>query len=326
MLAVLGVVAAFLVVGCRGGGGEEAGGPPPATIVSDLPLQGSSRSENESIVNAINLALEQRNNKAGDVQIDYQSKDDATAQAGRWDEATCTENARNAAQNEEIVGWIGPFNSGCGEVQILILNEAGLAMVSPATAALGLTKPSSDPDEPEKYYPTGERNFTRLIVTHDKQARAGALWMHDRGVRSVYILDDQSTGGKNTTNEFEQTARELGMEVLGHEGIDVTFGSLFPSELPEKGQEFVGQYEERFGSGAEAYTANGYEAANVLLDAIDRAYKGDGRVTRAGVVRELLATKNYDGVLGTWSFEEDGDATLTEVTLQKVENGKIEFY
>ena len=394
------IAAVFFAAGCSAGeqSGEESGAP-TATIVSDLPLQGSSQPQNQTIVNAINLALEQRNNKAGDVQINYQPQDDATAQAGQWDEATCTENARNAAQNEEIVGWIGPFNSGCAEVQVPILNEARLAMVSPATAALGLTKPSADPDEPEKYYPTRERNFARLIVTHDKQARAGALWMQDLGVRSVYILDDQSTGGKNTTNEFERTAQESGIEVLGHEGIDlgasdyssfmekiaqsspeaiyfggvaqknagqlvkdkvgagmsnedvifmgpdgindqafldaagdeaegtyVTFGSLFPSELPEKGQEFVRQYEERFGSSAEEYTANGYEAANVLLDAIDRAYKADGIVTRAGVVRELFNTKNYDGVLGTWSFDEDGDTTLTKVSAQRVENGRIEFY
>jgi len=106
----------------------------------------------------------------------------------------------------------------------------------------------------------------------------------------------------------------------------VTFGSLFPSELPEKGQEFVRRYEESFGSGAQEYTANGYEAANVLLDAIDRAYKADGIVTRAGVVRELFNTKNYDGVLGTWSFDGDGDTTLTKVSAQRVEDGKIELY
>jgi branched-chain amino acid transport system substrate-binding protein len=110
------------------------------------------------------------------------------------------------------------------------------------------------------------------------------------------------------------------------DGTYVTYGSLFPSELPEKGQEFVRQYTDRFGSGAKPYTANGYEAANVLLDAIDRAYQNDGEVTRKGVVRELLATQNYDGVLGTWSFDEDGDATLTKVSVEKVENGKFEFY
>jgi branched-chain amino acid transport system substrate-binding protein len=110
------------------------------------------------------------------------------------------------------------------------------------------------------------------------------------------------------------------------DGIYVTFESLFPSELPARGQEFVDRYEERFGSDPEPYTANGYEAANVLLDAIERSYEADGEVTRAGVVQELFATQKYDGVLGTWSFDEDGDPDLTEITVQRVENGEFEFY
>lgn len=401
MLAVLGVAAALLVVGCGGGGGEQGGGTgggPTATIVSDFPLQGSARPQNETIVNAIKLALEQRNNKAGDVTIDYQSQDDATAQAGKWDEAKCTQNAQSAAQNQDIVGWIGPFNSGCAAVEIPILNQAGLGMVSPAATALGLTKPSSDPSEPDKYYPTGERNYTRVIVADDKQGRAGALWMRDLGVKRVYILDDQETYGKGLADQFQQNAEASGIQVLGREGIDgkaanyrslmakiaqlnpdaiyfggitqnnagqlvsdkvgagmpndqvvfmgpdgifedsfldaagsaaegiyVTFGGLPASELPSKGQDFVQQYKDKYGSDVEAYTAYGYEAANVMLDAVDRAYKADGEVTRAGVVRELFNTKDYNGVLGTWSFDENGDTTLTELSGQEVQNGKFEF-
>jgi branched-chain amino acid transport system substrate-binding protein len=401
MLAVLGVAAALLVVGCGGGGGEQGGGTgggPTATIVSDFPLQGSARPQNETIVNAIKLALEQRNNKAGDVTIDYQSQDDATAQAGKWDEAKCTQNAQSAAQNQDIVGWIGPFNSGCAAVEIPILNQAGLGMVSPAATALGLTKPSSDPSEPDKYYPTGERNYTRVIVADDKQGRAGALWMRDLGVKRVYILDDQETYGKGLADQFQQNAEASGIQVLGREGIDgkaanyrslmakiaqlnpdaiyfggitqnnagqlvsdkvgagmpndqvvfmgpdgifedsfldaagsaaegiyVTFGGLPASELPSKGQDFVQQYKDKYGSDVEAYTAYGYEAANVMLDAVDRAYKADGEVTRAGVVRELFNTKDYNGVLGTWSFDENGDTTLTGLSGQEVQNGKFEF-
>ncbi len=59
------------------------------------------------------------------MKIEYESLDDATAQAGQWDEAKCGENAQKAAQDEEIIGWIGPFNSGCAAVQIPILNRAG---------------------------------------------------------------------------------------------------------------------------------------------------------------------------------------------------------
>jgi branched-chain amino acid transport system substrate-binding protein len=406
LLAVLGVGAAFFVAGCGGGGGggggeqgssEESGGP-TATIVSDLPLQGSGRAQQQTVANAIELALEQRDNMAGDVQINYESQDDATAQDGKWTEAKCAENAQSAAQNEEIVGWIGPYNSGCAAVEIPILNQAGLAMVSHGNTAVGLTKPGGDPDEPEKYYPTGQRNYSRVIVADDKQGRAGAVWMRDEGVQSVYILDDRETYGKGIADQFEQNAQELSIQVLGHEGIDgtapnyralmqkiaqlnpdaiyfggitdnnaaqlvndkvgagmpnenvifmgpdgileeafveaagdaaegvyATFAGLPSSELPDKGQEFVDQYEEKYGSGIEALTAYGYEAANVMLDAIQRAYENDGEVTRAGVVRELLATKDYNGVLGTWSFDENGDTTLTQLSGQRAENGKFEF-
>ncbi len=207
-LVVLGVATALLIVGCGGGAGGGGGGSeaPTAKIVSDLPLQGSNRAQTTTMVNAIELALEQRDNKAGDVKIEYESLDDATAQAGQWDEAKCAENAQSAAQDEEIVGWIGPFNSGCAAVEIPILNEAGLGMVSPANTYIGLTKPGGEPDEPEKYYPTGERNYTRVIVADDKQGQAGAALMEDEGVESVYILDDKETYGKGLADQFQTGA------------------------------------------------------------------------------------------------------------------------
>jgi branched-chain amino acid transport system substrate-binding protein len=404
MFAVLGVAAAFLVVGCGGGGGEEqgggeGGGGPTATIVSDLPLQGSARARQETIANAITLALEERNYMAGDVQIEYISQDDATAQAGKWDEARCAENAQSAAQNEDVVGWIGPYNSGCAAIEIPILNEAGLAMVSHGNTAVGLTKPSGEPGEPERYYPTGNRNYTRVIVADDKQARAAAAWMRDEGIQSVYIIDDQETFGVGIADQLQQSAEALGIQVLGREGIDpnaanyrplmaqiaqlnpnaiyfagitdnnagqiaidkvgagmsnedvmfmgsegifeqafldaaggaaegsyITFSGLPASELPGRGQEFVERYQERFpDSDIDALTAYGYEAANVLLDAIENAYNVDGEVTREGVLRELFATRNYEGVLGTWSFDENGDTTLSELAANRVENGEFEF-
>jgi branched-chain amino acid transport system substrate-binding protein len=402
MLAVLGVAAAFFASGCSGGSEEQGsgqGGGPTATIVSDLPLQGSARARQETIANAITLALEERNYMAGDVQIEYVSQDDATAQAGKWDEARCAENAQSAAQNEEIVGWIGPYNSGCAAIEIPILNQANLAMVSHGNTAVGLTKPSGEPGEPERYYPTANRNYARVIVADDKQARAAASWMRDEGIQSVYILDDRETFGVGIGDQLQRSAEASGIQVLGREGIDgnapnyrslmnriaqlnpdaiyfagitdnnagqividkvgagmsnedvmfmgsegifeeafleaaggaaegsyITFSGLPPSELPGRGQDFVERYQERFPeSDIDALTAYGYEAANVLLDAIERAYNADGEVTREGVIRELFATQNYDGVLGTWSFDENGDTTLTELSGHRVQNGEFEF-
>ena len=404
ILAVLGVAAALLlVVGCGGGaggggGGEEEG--PTAKIVSDLPMQGANRAQTTTMVNAIKLALEQRDYKAGDINIDYEVLDDATAQAGQWDAAKCAENAQSAAQDEEIIGWIGPFNSGCAAVEIPILNEAGLGMISPANTYIGLTKPGGEPDEPEKYYPTGERNYARVIVADDKQGKAGVALMLDEGFESVYILDDKETYGKGLADQFQQAAEDQGIDVVGREGIDgsapnyrslmnkiaeadpdaiyfggiiennaaqlikdkvgagmsndevafigpdgifvdelltqagdaaegiyVTFGGLPQSELSEEGQKFVQTYEETYDDAIQPYTAYAYEAANVMLDAIEKASKEAGGEVpdREAVVQQIFATEDYQGALGTWSFDEDGDTTLTELSVQTVEGGEFKL-
>ena len=400
-LAVLAAVTVLLVIGCGGGGGQGGsgggGGGQTVKIVSDLPLQGANRAQTTTMVNAIEMAIEERGGKAGSATIEYESLDDATAQAGQWDEAKCAENAQTAAQDEEIVGWIGPFNSGCAAVEIPILNEAGLGMISPANTYIGLTKPGGEPDEPEKYYPTGERNYTRVIVADDEQGQAGALLMEEEGVESVYILDDKETYGKGLADQTQKSAEELGIQVVGREGIDgsaanyrslmnkiarvdpdaiyfggiiennagqlikdkvgagmsnddvlfigpdgifvdtfisqagnaaegayVTFGGLPESELSAKGKQFVQDYESQHDDEVQPYTAYAYEAANVMLDAIERASK-EGEVTREAVLQQIFATEDFNGVLGTWSFDEDGDTTLTELSIQQVENGQFEY-
>jgi branched-chain amino acid transport system substrate-binding protein len=120
------------------------------------------------------------------------------------------------------------------------------------------------------------------------------------------------------------TVEDAFIEASGNtsEGIYATFGGLPVSEL---GQDFVSNYEERFGGGVEAYTVYGYEVANVLLDAIERAYNANGEVTREGVVRELFASSTYSGVLGTWSFDQDGDTTHTELSGQRLQGGEFGF-
>jgi branched-chain amino acid transport system substrate-binding protein len=403
-LAVLAAVTALLVIGCGGGGGQGGsgdggggGGGQTVKIVSDLPLQGANRAQTTTMVNAIEMAIEERGGKAGSATIEYESLDDATAQAGQWDEAKCAENAQTAAQDEEIVGWIGPFNSGCAAVEIPILNEAGLGMISPANTYIGLTKPGGEPDEPEKYYPTGERNYTRVIVADDEQGQAGALLMEEEGVESVYILDDKETYGKGLADQTQKSAEELGIQVVGREGIDgsaanyrslmnkiarvdpdaiyfggiiennagqlikdkvgagmsnddvlfigpdgifvdtfisqagnaaegayITFGGLPESELTAKGQQFVQDYESQHDDAVQPYTAYAYEAANVMLDAIEKASK-EGEVTREAVLQQIFATEDFNGVLGTWSFDEDGDTSLTELSIQQVENGQFEY-
>jgi branched-chain amino acid transport system substrate-binding protein len=231
LVLVLGAFA-FLAAGCGGddsgsagatGGGDTGGGGKAAKIVSDLPLQGSSAGQTETMVNAIKLYLEQIGGKVGDYTITYESFDDSTAAKGAWDEATCAANAREYVGDETILGVIGTFNSGCAKLEVPVANEGSLAYVSPANTAVGLTHvgAGSEPGEPEKYYPSGTRNYTRVVASDDFQGEVDANYMKDTlGVTKVYILDDKDAYGKGVADAFEIAAKDIGLEVVGHTGWD----------------------------------------------------------------------------------------------------------
>src|SRR6476620_3414931 len=150
---------AFVAAGCGGGGGGGApealpsssctaieykgDGDPDYIMASDLPLQGSSRTQNLQIIAAIRYQLEQQNWKAGDYNLGYQSCDNATAQAGKWDSGKCSQNANAYAANDKVIGIIGTFNSGCAGIIIPVVNQApdgGIAMLSPANTYVCLTQ------------------------------------------------------------------------------------------------------------------------------------------------------------------------------------------
>jgi branched-chain amino acid transport system substrate-binding protein len=371
----------------------------PVKIWSSLPRQGSSKGQTDTIVNAINLALEERGGMGGGCEIEYIDGDDSTAEAGQWTEAKEIENATNASTDESVVAYIGTFNSGAAQVSIPINCQAGLVMVSPANTYPGLTKPGKGAEgEPDKFYPNGcEKNYTRVVPADDLQGLAGAKWASQLGFVKVYVIDDSQLYGKGIADVFraegpnqspaleivgsdsilgtetdykslaqavaattpdlvyfggitQQNAGQLWRDInealpevamMGPDGIFeeafleaagesaegtyVTFGGLPASELTGVGAEFVTKYEAEFGN-LEAYTAYGYEAMNVVLDAIAAASDAtDFADLRGKVLANVKATSNYDGVLGNWSFDENGDTSLTAMSGQRVTSGAFAF-
>jgi len=203
----------------------EGEGEPDVLIASDFPLQGSSRTQTIQIVEAIRYLLEQQNWKAGDHNVAYQSCDDATAQAGKWDSGKCSTNAQAYASNEKVVGVIGTFNSGCAAIEIPVLNQApggGVAMISPANTYVCLTEggPGCDATEPDKYYPTGTRNYARVVAHDAYQGAAVAEFMQEQGVKSVYILNDKEAYGLGVATNLRNAAENLGIEIAGFEAWD----------------------------------------------------------------------------------------------------------
>ena len=145
-IAAMAAVVALGAAACSSsssGGGSSSSSPASSggtvNIYSSLPLQGASSAQTAPMVNGIKLALSQAGNKAGQWTVNYQSLDDSTAAAGKWDPGQTAADARKAASDPKAVYYIGEFNSGASEVSIPILNQAGIPQVSPANTYVGLT-------------------------------------------------------------------------------------------------------------------------------------------------------------------------------------------
>jgi branched-chain amino acid transport system substrate-binding protein len=218
-------VAAMALAACAGGSssGTTGGGGKTLIISTDLPLQGASKDASDATNNAIKLYLKQHGSRAGNYDIEFKTYDDSTAAKGQWDDATCKQNASAHVATANEVGVMGTYNSGCAKLEVPVLNQdpkGPMLMVSHANTNPGLTK-SWDPGEPDKYYPTGKRNYARVVTTDEYQGAAAADFLaKDKGIKSVYVLNDNQTYGQGLARSFVTQAQKNGVTVLGNDAWD----------------------------------------------------------------------------------------------------------
>jgi branched-chain amino acid transport system substrate-binding protein len=252
----------------------EGDGEPDVIVASDLPLQGSSRTQTVQMTEAIRKVLSDAGYKAGDLNVGFQSCDDSTAQAAKWDSAKCNQNAQEYASNEDVIAVLGTFNSGCAAIIIPVLNEApggGVGMVSPANTYVCLTVsgPGCEDTEPDKYYPTGQRNYIRMVAHDAYQGAALATYMQDNGTTSVYILNDKEAYGLGVAQNLRNAAESLGLTVAGFEAWD------------PKASSYEGLMNKIKGTGADAVFLGGLideNGAQVIKDKVAVLGPNDGAV------------------------------------------------
>jgi branched-chain amino acid transport system substrate-binding protein len=103
-----------------------------------------------------------------------------------------------------------------------------------------------------------------------------------------------------------------------------TFGGVPPEKYTGKASEWLKAYNTKYGNNnPNPYAIYGYEAAKVVLAAIAKA--GDKADDRATVLANVMGTKDYDGVLGKWSFDAGGDTTLTQFSGSTAKAGAWSF-
>jgi branched-chain amino acid transport system substrate-binding protein len=364
---------------------------PQYLIVSDFPLRFFPFPQKTlQFQAALRYELSLRHFRAGRYVVGYQACDDSSPQRAQGALATCASNAQAYAADTSVIGVIGAWNSFCSEAELPTLNRAPtgpLVMISPTNTEVGLTHAGGGtaPDEPARYYPSGKRNFARIISPDDAQGAAEAILAKQLGARRVFVLDDGESYGLNVVGAFRQTMAKIGLRVAGTgswapdqtsftalagqvaasrpdavflgglecpscaELIKALRASLGPkapiilpdgfsavdmaiadgatadrtyasvpglpvSQLPPAGRKIERLFgPPRLGSGGPSYVA---QAAAILLDAI-----ADSNGSRASVTAHLLSARVNKGVIGSFSFDRNGDPTFNPIMIFHIANG-----
>jgi branched-chain amino acid transport system substrate-binding protein len=105
------------------------------------------------------------------------------------------------------------------------------------------------------------------------------------------------------------------------EGCLVTLGGLPPEQMGPEAQAWYKAYRKKYRSEPEAYAIYSYEATKVTLAGIAKA----GVKDRTKIREAIMATADYDGLLGKWSFDKQGDTTLSSMSGYVVKDGDFAF-
>ncbi len=115
---------------------------------------------------------------------------------------------------------------------------------------------------------------------------------------------------------------QVGSPEAANENVLLTFPGLAPSQLTsEAGKKFFNDFIAEYGVEPSPWSTYAYQSAQVILDAIERA----GTKDRRAILEAMRNTKDFEGVTGVFSFNENGDPTLTALGGNIVRNGEITY-
>ena len=86
-------------------------------------------------------------------------------------------------------------------------------------------------------------------------------------------------------------------------------------------QEFLKKYQAEFGKTPDCMAALGYDAANLLFDAMARSPSMSGK----DLAKAIAETKGFKAVTGTITLDEHRNARKLAV-IQKIQGGQFSFF
>ncbi|MDW6063529.1 branched-chain amino acid ABC transporter substrate-binding protein [Streptomyces sp. FXJ1.4098] len=209
----------------------------------DAPLTGSLSALGQGIKNSVDLATKvaNKNNEVPGVTFKIKEFDDqAVPSSGKT-------NATSMVDDDEILGMVGPLNSGVAQSMQGVFAKADLAQVSPANTNPALSQ-GDDWASGKKARPF--KTYFRTATTDVIQGRfAAQYYYNDAKKRKVFVVDDKQTYGAGLAKIFAQEFQRLGGKVVGTDHLTVkeTDFSGIAGKVKSSGADsvyFGGQYPE----------------------------------------------------------------------------------
>ncbi|MGW5419041.1 branched-chain amino acid ABC transporter substrate-binding protein [Streptomyces sp. NPDC003943] len=225
------------------GGGDNAGGTTTVVIGVDAPLTGSLSALGQGIKNSVDLAVQtaNKNKEVPGVTFKIEGLDDQAVPASGQ------ANATKLVGNKDVVGVVGPLNSGVSQQMQGVFAAANLAQVSPANTNPSLSQGDNwgkgDFKRPFKTY-------FRTAATDVVQGKFAAQYLFkDAGKKKVFVVDDKQTYGAGLATIFSDEFKRLGGQVVGTDHVTVkeTDFSSTADKVKASGADsvyFGGQYPE----------------------------------------------------------------------------------
>ncbi|MEU8518473.1 branched-chain amino acid ABC transporter substrate-binding protein [Streptomyces sp. NBC_01216] len=225
------------------GGSDDSKGTTTVVIGVDAPLTGSLSALGQGIKNSVDLAAKtaNKNNEVPGVTFKVEALDDQAVPASGQ------ANATKLVGKPEVLGVVGPLNSGVAQQMQGVFAAANLAQVSPANTNPSLSQGDNwGKGEFKRPFPT----YFRTAATDVVQGKFAAQYLfNDAGKKKVFVVDDKQTYGAGLAAIFSAEFSRLGGKVVGTDHVTVkeTDFSSTADKVKSSGADsvyFGGQYPE----------------------------------------------------------------------------------
>ncbi len=208
--------------------GAQSGSKPVVKIGVLAPLDAGLTEFGQGIRNSVQVAVDQANkhNRIPGFEIELVAVNDSS------DPATGAAAAETLAADPDVVGVVGPYNSGVAEAALPVLNAANLALVSPSNTLSSLTL-GPDPANPVRPYD----NYFRMVASDALQAPFLAKQVYDRGLRDVAVVSETKAVSQGLADAFVTAFEGEGGTVTVQQTVPdgaTDFTDFLDAALPDK--------------------------------------------------------------------------------------------